>query len=169
MKKGHKFIVVLIVMVIIFLGIRYNASKLPLPASIYNVLSGSDSWKGYDDFKSFSRAADLEELFGYPIEDENVLKGITAASDSMSLISSLTNLVFGKDISLADIETDVVSDWKLSDRYNVPKSLLDNYFYLVKRSGKENSISYIAVCAKDRRDRWTVISWKEKARKRINS
>jgi hypothetical protein len=164
-----KICVVLIVAVILFLGIRHYADKLPLPGSVYAVLAGGDSWKGYGDFTAFSRAADLEELFGYPVDDENVLNQITDVSDSLSLLSSLAELFLGKDTSvLSDIKTDLVSDWKLAERYNVPKALLNaEYKYLVKRTGKIDSVSYIAVCSKDRSDRWTVISWKEKTRKKI--
>jgi hypothetical protein len=105
------------------------------------VLSVLSPWKGYGDFDSFSRAADVDEFLGEKLTKE----GFVAIA--------LLGAMYTDKISL-----DIVSGDKLTQRYNVSSALQTNYDYLVKRSGINGSTTY---CAYFNGDNWVVIYWKE--------
>jgi hypothetical protein len=98
----------------------------------------SKGWKGYSYFDSFSRAADMDEFLGEKLtEDQFVGLMVLGAlfSDKMTM--------------------DIVSADKLTQRYEVPRSLSNAYRYLVKRFGTSGSTAYLAYSDGDR---WYVVS-----------
>ncbi|GMO50712.1 MAG: hypothetical protein Pg6C_14850 [Treponemataceae bacterium] len=98
-------------------------------------------WKGYDDFDSFSRAADMDEFLGEKLTEE-AFRGL---------------LVLGWLFS-DEIHLDIVSGNKLTERYEVPESLRRNYQYLVKRDRVKGSMTY---CAWFNGETWAVVYWNE--------
>jgi hypothetical protein len=90
-------------------------------------------WQGYETFESFSKAADMDELWGYPLDEEDF--GMIMA------LAFLGNMFSGAD---NNINFDMVSGPKLTERYGVSEALRKNYDYLVKRSGIKGTTTYIA-------------------------
>jgi hypothetical protein len=98
----------------------------------------ANGWRGFQDFDSFSRAADMDEFLGEKITE-----------DEFMLIMTLGGL-FTDTMTM-----DIVSADKLTQRYEVPPSLRDAYKYLVRRSQTSGSTVYLAYTDGSR---WYVIS-----------
>jgi hypothetical protein len=101
-------------------------------------LGFSNGWRGFKDFDSFSRAADMDEFLGEKITEDQFA--------ALLLIGSL----FTDTMTM-----DIVSAEKLTQRYEVPRSLSGSYRYLIKGSGTGGSESYLAY---SNGDRWYVVS-----------
>ncbi|GMO48136.1 MAG: hypothetical protein Pg6C_10490 [Treponemataceae bacterium] len=106
-----------------------------------SVGNATNTWKGYHDFDSFSRAADVDELFGKKLTEEAFRAFV------------VLGILFS-----AEMQWDLVTGSKLTERYGVPESLRKNYNYLVKRSGTAGSTSR---CACFNGEVWVVLSWQE--------
>jgi hypothetical protein len=130
-KRAFPILAFAAVVIIVIVGLTHRDE-------ISSIFSG---WKGFKDFDSFSRAADMDEFLGEKLSEEGFV-GLV-----------LLGAMFTDDINL-----DIVSGDKLTQRYNVSTTLRANYNYLVKRSGIDGSTTY---CAFFYGDNWVVVYWKE--------
>jgi hypothetical protein len=116
----------------------------------YYVITNSNTnfnlavWRGYSSYAEFSRAIDLDELFGKPL-NESGFRAIMALA------------FFGQFLSQNELSIDIVSGTKLTERYGVSGSLRENYNYLTKFSPFKNAKNYIAYF---NGDSWIVLIWK---------
>ena len=114
----------------------------------YYIITNTDTnlaiWQGYSSFGSFSKAADMDEFLGRPL-DEGSFRALMALAFMGSAFSS-------------DINFDIVSGSKLTERYGVSQSLRRDYNYLVKRNGIKGTTSYIAYF---NGEVWLVLRYKE--------
>jgi hypothetical protein len=103
-------------------------------------------WQGYSSFASFSQAVDMDEFLGRTLNEDSF-----RALMALGFIGSLFS---GND----NIQYDMVSGSKLSERYGVSETLRSNYDYLAKRSFIKGTTSYIAFF---NGNIWIVVSYKE--------
>jgi hypothetical protein len=111
----------------------------------------STSWRGYPSFESFSRAANFDEFLGEPLTGETfkVLMDLAAFAYYYS---------GGKLDNYENIELDIVSGEKLTERYGVSRALRADNNYLIKR----NVVTGTAQIAYFNDDVWIVLSVKGK-------
>jgi hypothetical protein len=126
-KRAFPILAFVIVLIIIIFGMIHWDE----------VSSVLNTWKGYEDFDSFSRAADMDEFIGEKLTEE----GFAA-------------LVLLGAMFTDDIDLDIVSRDKLTQRYNVSTTLRTHYNYLVKRNVINGSTTY---CAYFNGDNWVVV------------
>jgi len=89
-------------------------------------------WKGYSSYASFSKAADIDEFLGEPLNEDGF-----QALMSLVLLASF----YSDDDK---ISVDIVSGQKLTERYGVSESMRRDYNYLTKTNGIKGTTSYIA-------------------------
>jgi hypothetical protein len=141
-KKGSvakNFFIFLLVIALI-VGIGYYV--ITNPDTNFNMAF----WQGYSSYAAFSKAADMDEFLGSPLDESGFM--------------SLMSLVFLAQFLVQDedkISVDIVSGSKLTERYGVSESLRRNYNYLTKISPIKSAKSYIAYF---NGDNWVVLIYK---------
>jgi hypothetical protein len=110
----------------------------------------STSWRGYSSFESFSRAANIDEFLGEPVTEE-----------TFKLLMGFATFAYyfsgGKLENYENIELDIVSGEKLTERYGVSRELRANNSYLIKR----DVITATGRIAYFNDDVWVVLSVKK--------
>ncbi|GMO64776.1 MAG: hypothetical protein Ta2A_12600 [Treponemataceae bacterium] len=79
-------------------------------------------WYGYETFGTFSKAADVDEFFGRPLDEEGFRTLLALA-------------FFSSFLSDDGVSFDFVSGNKLSERYGVSEKHRNDYNYLVSSTG----------------------------------
>jgi len=109
--------------------------------------SNMPSWEGYVSFEDFARAAEINDILSVgALTEQNfyaLMGGAFAGSILGPFISGFMG-AFGIDVKVT-AKIDLVSSAKLSEKYNVPPVLLQNYNYLVRRTGIRGSKTYLAL------------------------
>ena len=101
-------------------------------------------WQGYSSYASFSKAVDVDEFLGRPLNE-----------NSFKTLMALASIVSDDD----KLSVDIVSGSKLTERYGVSESLRKNYNYLSKISPVIGVMSYVAYF---NGSNWVVIKYKVK-------
>jgi hypothetical protein len=121
-----------VVLIIIIVGLTHRDE----------ISAALNGWKGFKDYDSFSKAANMDELLGVKLTEDEFAALILLGS------------IFSDNINL-----DIVSGDNLTQKYNVSTGMRSRYNYLVKRGGNNDSTIYFAYF---NGDYWVVILWKEK-------
>ena len=103
-------------------------------------------WQGYSSYTSFSKAADIDEFMGQLLT-ENSFKSIMA----LALLGSFYN-------QNENVDIDIVTGSKLTERYKVSEALRRDYNYLINRIGIKGTYSYYAYF---NGNSWLVIRYRE--------
>jgi len=138
-KKKAKVIIVIaaaaaavILAIVIIANIR--ASNIP-------------PWEGYGSFEDFARAAAINDILSAGELNEKgfyaLMGGAFAGSILGPFISGFMGS-YGIHVTVT-AKIDLVKSAELSDKYNVPPELPQNCNYLVRRSGRRGSKTYLAL------------------------
>jgi hypothetical protein len=125
-------VAVIILAVVIISGIR--ASNIP-------------AWEGYVSFEDFARAAEINDILSVGELNEKgfyaLMGGAFAGSILGPFISGFMG-AYGIHVTVT-AKIDLVKSAELGEKYNVPPELWQNCDYLVRRTGKRGSKTYLAL------------------------
>jgi len=123
------------VVIVVVVIIAVNMNRLP-------------PWEGYVYFEDFARAAEINDILpvGGPLTEKGFY-GLMGSAFAGSLLEPFINTIFagmGFHVTVT-AKIDLVNGSELSETYNVPAELRQNYNYLVRRSGTRGTKTYLAL------------------------
>jgi hypothetical protein len=104
-------------------------------------------WEGYVSFEDFAGAAEINDILSIGALNEQGFYALMGGAFAGSILGPfITGFMgaFGIDVTVT-AKIDLVSSAKLSEKYKVPHELLQNYNYLVRRTGIRGSKTYLAL------------------------